>query len=141
MDYKSFSVTDNNAPAEDYALWASGWGTDIGDRYHDGEPDGLANWIEYALGGDPTLDDASDILPAWRWAPMAEPTGSTIPTTGVTMRPPAVDLYGLVRHQPGGRPEQCGSGLERFAPDQRLRNRDPPHVDRWCTERIHGAGD
>jgi hypothetical protein len=23
----------------------------------------LVNWIEYALGGDPTLDDAADILP------------------------------------------------------------------------------
>jgi hypothetical protein len=48
---------------EDYDLWATGWGTDIGDSHNDWEPDGLANWLEYALGGDPTLDDAADILP------------------------------------------------------------------------------
>jgi fibronectin type 3 domain-containing protein len=64
MDYKSFSITDSSAPdLEGYELWATGWGTDIGAATHDHEPDGVVNWVEYALGGDPTLDDAADILP------------------------------------------------------------------------------
>jgi hypothetical protein len=31
---------------------------------HDAEPDGLIKWVEYALGGNPISNDASDILTA-----------------------------------------------------------------------------
>ena len=65
MDYRSFGFTDSSAPLlEGYDLWASRWGTDIGGRTNDYELDGLVNWIEYALGGNPLSNDASDILPA-----------------------------------------------------------------------------
>jgi hypothetical protein len=63
MDYKSFSVTDNSAPVlEGYALWAADW-EGIGSETNDVEPDGLVNWGEYALGGNPTSEDAADIMP------------------------------------------------------------------------------
>jgi hypothetical protein len=55
MDYKSFRVTDNNAPVlEGYDLWAAGWKADIGASTNDMDFDGLNNLYEYGLGGDPT---------------------------------------------------------------------------------------
>ena len=62
---------DNNAPAlEGFALWATQWGTNnIGGTMHDYEPDGVVNWIEYALGGNPTSNDAANIMPLWGIAP------------------------------------------------------------------------
>ena len=36
-----------------YDQWASGWGTDIGAATNDHDGDGLSNFGEYALGGDP----------------------------------------------------------------------------------------
>jgi hypothetical protein len=55
MDYKSFRVTDNNAPVlEGYDLWAAQWEVDIGSSTNDFDFDGLNNLYEYGLGGDPT---------------------------------------------------------------------------------------
>lgn len=54
-------------PVYDNALeeWAAGFGL-YGDNAlpgNDAEPDGLDNLMEYALGGDPTTDDASTVRP------------------------------------------------------------------------------
>ena len=56
------------AAQERYDLWAAGYGlTDTtngtGAVTYDVEPDGLDNLTEYALGGNPTVDDAADINP------------------------------------------------------------------------------
>ena len=52
MDYKSFSVTGSGAPLTGYALWASGWGTEIGGKAYDFDLDGLVNLGEYGLDGE-----------------------------------------------------------------------------------------
>ena len=65
MDYVSFLVSGNGSPIDGYNDWASGWGVDIGGPDIDHEPDGISNLLEYALGGDPTSNDASSILPTW----------------------------------------------------------------------------
>jgi fibronectin type 3 domain-containing protein len=55
MDYRRFSVMDNSAPGlEGYALWASGWGVDIGASTNDFDSDGLSNLYEYGMDGNPT---------------------------------------------------------------------------------------
>ncbi len=37
-----------------FAVWATGWGVDIGDETDDYDSDGLSNLYEYGLGGNPT---------------------------------------------------------------------------------------
>ena len=56
MDYKSFRVTDNNAPVAGYDTWAETYGGPnvIGASTNDYDFDGLDNLYEYGLGGDPT---------------------------------------------------------------------------------------
>ncbi|HKL21962.1 MAG TPA: hypothetical protein VJ904_09165, partial [Tichowtungia sp.] len=57
MDYKSFRVTDNNAPElEGYDQWAEDHGGTnmIGSAMDDADFDGLSNLYEYGVGGDPT---------------------------------------------------------------------------------------
>jgi hypothetical protein len=63
MDYESFYLSWDNEPVSDYVQWASGWGTDIGGLADDHEPDGLINLMEYALGGNPLINEAAGILP------------------------------------------------------------------------------
>ncbi len=48
-----------------YALWADGFGLTGANALQtaDGDLDGMENLTEYALGGDPTVDDAAAILP------------------------------------------------------------------------------
>ncbi len=46
-----------------YDSWAGGWGVEIGANTNDYELDGMDNLLEYALGGDPTTNDAAAILP------------------------------------------------------------------------------
>lgn len=53
-----YSVT-----AVPYDYWAEGWGVDIGAITDDYEQDGMDNLLEYALGGNPTNDDASTVMP------------------------------------------------------------------------------
>ncbi len=43
-----------SAAAPGYAGWACGWGVDIGAETNDFDGDGLSNFAEYGLGGDPT---------------------------------------------------------------------------------------
>lgn len=54
-------------PEENYAVWAAGFGlvatNESGATTTDFELDGLDNLTEYALGGNPTDDDAADINP------------------------------------------------------------------------------
>ncbi|RKX35954.1 MAG: hypothetical protein DRP64_19035, partial [Verrucomicrobia bacterium] len=55
-------------PPENYVAWAAGFGLDTnntGDMAFDFEPDGMVNLAEYALGGNPTNDDAASILPTF----------------------------------------------------------------------------
>ena len=49
----------------DYAMWVAGYGLTGSDALEtaDPEPDGFNNYMEYALEGNPTLSDASDIRP------------------------------------------------------------------------------
>ena len=61
FDEFRFSVGYLIGPA--YEAWAGGWSADIGDENNDYEPDGMNNLLEYALGGDPTRDDAASIMP------------------------------------------------------------------------------
>ena len=46
-----------------YDIWAADWGVDLSDRLADYEGDGLDNLLEYALGGNPTADDAAAVKP------------------------------------------------------------------------------
>lgn len=48
-----------------FADWAAGWGVNIGTQTNDYEPDGMDNLMEYALGGNPTNEDAATVLPAY----------------------------------------------------------------------------
>ncbi|NDV61549.1 right-handed parallel beta-helix repeat-containing protein [Puniceicoccales bacterium CK1056] len=52
----------------DYAIWIKGHGVTSQDALEtaDLEPDGFSNFMEYALGGDPTIRDASVIQPAFK---------------------------------------------------------------------------
>ena len=61
IDEVKFLIGYNQGTA--YDAWAGGWGEDIGSEIDDFEPDGLNNLLEYALGGNPTLDDAADVNP------------------------------------------------------------------------------
>jgi hypothetical protein len=49
-----------------YDVWAESWGIDIGALTNDVEPDGLINLHEYALGGNPTIDDAASVMPVFQ---------------------------------------------------------------------------
>ncbi len=51
--------------ASDFEIWAEGFGLTGSDAApdFDYEPDGMDNLTEYAIGGDPTIDDASTVLP------------------------------------------------------------------------------
>jgi len=49
-----------------YDIWAADWGVDLSDRQADYEGDGLDNLLEYALGGNPTLDDAAAVSPFFK---------------------------------------------------------------------------
>jgi len=53
------------AAPEDYAMWIAGQEVTGGDALKtvDLESDGFSNYMEYALGGDPTLSDGSTIRP------------------------------------------------------------------------------
>ena len=63
---RTLSLASGEPPLSGYGLWASGWGTnDIGSITNDFELDGVINWIEYALGGNPVSNDASEFLPEW----------------------------------------------------------------------------
>ncbi|WP_136081884.1 hypothetical protein [Pontiella desulfatans] len=55
-----------DAPA-DYDSWADGFGLIGSDRDLDAdlEPDGMDNLTEYALGGNPNVDDAAAVLPTY----------------------------------------------------------------------------
>lgn len=52
-------------PTDDYDGWADFYGLNGSDRDLDAdlEPDGMDNLTEYALGGNPSTDDAATILP------------------------------------------------------------------------------
>lgn len=50
-------------PASGYGTWESSFGVDIGDESNDFENDGMNNLLEYALGGNPTTNDAAIVLP------------------------------------------------------------------------------
>ncbi|VGO12221.1 hypothetical protein PDESU_00772 [Pontiella desulfatans] len=54
------------APVVGYDTWAAGYGLEGDDALPgaDVEPDGLDNLMEYALGGDPNVDDAAAVAPA-----------------------------------------------------------------------------
>lgn len=54
MDYESFSVALGGLPCEGFALWAAGWGVEIGGTAYDFDLDGMLNLYEYGLDGDPT---------------------------------------------------------------------------------------
>jgi hypothetical protein len=54
---------DLNLPPTAYDNWAEAWGVDIGAITNDYEQDGMDNLLEYALGGNPTNDDAATIMP------------------------------------------------------------------------------
>ncbi|HKL21078.1 MAG TPA: hypothetical protein VJ904_04690, partial [Tichowtungia sp.] len=49
----TFDSVVSEAALTGYDQWASGWGTDIGAATNDHDGDGLSNFGEYALGGDP----------------------------------------------------------------------------------------
>ncbi len=56
------------SPLEKYAAWATTFGLDTnntGAMTFDVEPDGMNNLAEYALGGNPTNNDAASILPTF----------------------------------------------------------------------------
>ncbi|HKL22911.1 MAG TPA: hypothetical protein VJ904_13975, partial [Tichowtungia sp.] len=48
------SITVHDAASAGYAQWAADWTTDIGATTNDFDADGLNNFGEYALGGNPT---------------------------------------------------------------------------------------
>lgn len=65
-----WSFTTEPAPpaVEIYAAWATGFGIDsnaTGAVTVDIEPDGLDNLAEYALGGNPTINDAVTVMPVF----------------------------------------------------------------------------
>jgi fibronectin type 3 domain-containing protein len=57
------SVVSGSPPLTGYALWETTWGTDIGVETNDLDADGLSNFGEYTLGGDPTNSAASGTPP------------------------------------------------------------------------------
>ncbi len=48
-----------------YAGWADGWGVDLGDKTDDYDGDGVDNFHEYGLGGDPTNELDQGTLPVF----------------------------------------------------------------------------
>jgi len=52
---------------DSYTAWALGWGVNIGSETNDYDGDGVSNLGEYALGGNPLVDDAASILPVFRF--------------------------------------------------------------------------
>ena len=54
----------------DYAMWIAAYGVSGPDALEsaDPEPDGVVNYMEYALGGNPTLADSAAILPEFGFA-------------------------------------------------------------------------
>jgi hypothetical protein len=48
-----------------YDSWAASYGLSVSDKNVDEEPDGLDNLMEYALGGNPTNDDAAAVSPGF----------------------------------------------------------------------------
>jgi len=64
----SFTTVAAPPPSDFYADWADAFGLDTngtGAMAFDYEPDGLDNLAEYALGGNPTNDDAASFLPTF----------------------------------------------------------------------------
>jgi hypothetical protein len=61
----TFYIQGTVAAPEDYASWAVANGLTGDDALQtaDVEPDGMDNLLEYALGGDPNVDDAATVLP------------------------------------------------------------------------------
>lgn len=63
--YLTGTVTPTDTPAIRYANWCALYPSLANTNFtHDAEPDGVINLMEYALGGDPTVDDAAAISPA-----------------------------------------------------------------------------
>jgi arylsulfatase A-like enzyme len=44
--------------------WMDSWGVDIGNDTNDYDHDGIANWVEYAMGSDPTDPSSIGTVPA-----------------------------------------------------------------------------
>ncbi|RKX38639.1 MAG: hypothetical protein DRP64_15400, partial [Verrucomicrobia bacterium] len=67
VDNMSISSPSSPNPAASYVEWAMSFGLDdtngTGATTFDVEPDGMDNLLEYALGGNPTNDDAASVLP------------------------------------------------------------------------------
>ncbi|RKX42597.1 MAG: hypothetical protein DRP64_09580, partial [Verrucomicrobia bacterium] len=67
VDNMSISSPSSPSPAASYMEWAASFGladtNGIGAPTFDVEPDGMDNLAEYALGGNPTNDDAASVLP------------------------------------------------------------------------------
>jgi len=65
----NFSISSSSPAAVSYVEWAASYG--LGDTNGTGaltfdvEPDGMDNLAEYALGGNPTSNDAASILPTF----------------------------------------------------------------------------
>jgi hypothetical protein len=69
------AISDNNltfyintgdstvTPSELYATWAGANGANVADMLDDTDFDGMTELLEYALGGNPTTNDAAAILP------------------------------------------------------------------------------
>jgi len=62
------------SPAERYEAWAGGQGLVITNMMADPDVDGMDNLTEYALGGNPNIDDAAILLPAYTLKEGGEPS-------------------------------------------------------------------
>jgi len=82
LEITGYSSADQPAPTheESYAEWAARFGLDpngsgatTNDAEYGGMGDGLDNLMEYTLGGNPTVDDASTFMPVFA---MSDASGS-----------------------------------------------------------------
>jgi hypothetical protein len=65
--YSWADVTPSDAPPNPYVVWAEEHGLTNGtaDMDHDSDGDGMNNLLEYALGGNPNVNDAATVMPHW----------------------------------------------------------------------------
>jgi len=71
----TISLADVPSPTvERYEAWAGGYGLVITNMMADPDMDGMDNLTEYALGGNPNIDDAATLLPAYTLKEGGEPS-------------------------------------------------------------------
>lgn len=67
IGYSWADVTPGDAPPNPYIVWAEqhGIANDADEMDQDSDGDGINNLLEYALGGNPNVNDAATVMPHW----------------------------------------------------------------------------